>query len=89
LNRHRTPPRRSAPGQPRQSAKSIERNLRCQHRERIGVLRPVDLRLLAVVIGKLFFPAQDETTSLLLSVGTFGISFVIRPLGAIVLGSIR
>ncbi|WP_016834205.1 MFS transporter [Herbaspirillum lusitanum] len=41
----------------------------------------------AVVIGKLFFPTQDETTSLLLSVGTFGISFVIRPLGAIVLGS--
>ncbi|MDR6584302.1 MFS transporter [Herbaspirillum sp. BH-1] len=41
----------------------------------------------AVVIGKLFFPAQDDTTSLLLSVGTFGISFVIRPLGAIVLGS--
>src|SRR5450830_1203844 len=41
----------------------------------------------AVVIGKLFFPAQDETTSLLLSVGTFGISFIIRPLGAIVLGS--
>lgn len=41
----------------------------------------------AVVIGKLFFPAADETTSLLLSVGTFGISFVMRPLGAIVLGS--
>ena len=41
----------------------------------------------AVVIGKLFFPAADETTSLLLSVGTFGISFIMRPLGAIVLGS--
>lgn len=41
----------------------------------------------AIVIGKLFFPAADETTSLLLSVGTFGISFVMRPLGAIVLGS--
>jgi MHS family proline/betaine transporter-like MFS transporter len=41
----------------------------------------------AVVIGKLFFPAADETTSLLLSVGTFGISFITRPLGAIVLGS--
>ena len=41
----------------------------------------------AVVIGKLFFPAQDETTSLLLSVGTFGVSFLVRPLGAIVLGS--
>ncbi|MFZ6644696.1 MFS transporter [Undibacterium sp. TJN25] len=41
----------------------------------------------AVVIGKLFFPVENETTSLLLSVGTFGISFVMRPLGAIVLGS--
>ncbi|WP_198024871.1 MFS transporter [Bradyrhizobium sp. Cp5.3] len=41
----------------------------------------------AVVIGKLFFPTADETTSLLLSVGTFGISFVMRPLGAIILGS--
>jgi MHS family proline/betaine transporter-like MFS transporter len=41
----------------------------------------------AVVIGKLFFPAADETTSLLLSVGTFGISFIMRPLGAMLLGS--
>ncbi|WP_397452836.1 MFS transporter [Pseudomonas sp. NA-150] len=41
----------------------------------------------AVVIGKLFFPSENETTSLLLSVGTFGISFLIRPLGAMVLGS--
>ncbi|GAC1329818.1 MAG: MFS transporter [Collimonas sp.] len=41
----------------------------------------------AIVIGKLFFPAADETTSLLLSVGTFGISFIMRPLGAIILGS--
>jgi MHS family proline/betaine transporter-like MFS transporter len=41
----------------------------------------------AIVIGKLFFPASDETTSLLLSVGTFGISFVMRPLGAVILGS--
>jgi len=41
----------------------------------------------AIVMGKLFFPAVDETISLLLSVGTFGISFVMRPLGAILLGS--
>ncbi|MBP0597261.1 MFS transporter [Herbaspirillum sp. LeCh32-8] len=41
----------------------------------------------AVIIGKLFFPADNETTSLLLSVGTFGISFVMRPLGAVVLGA--
>jgi MHS family proline/betaine transporter-like MFS transporter len=41
----------------------------------------------AVVISKLFFPAASETVSLMLAVGTFGISFIMRPLGAIVLGS--
>jgi MHS family proline/betaine transporter-like MFS transporter len=41
----------------------------------------------AVVIGRLFFPSDNETTSLLLSVGSFGISFLMRPLGAMVLGS--
>lgn len=41
----------------------------------------------AIVIGQLFFPAHDASTSLLLSVGTFGISFVTRPLGSIILGS--
>ncbi|GAB3626634.1 MFS transporter [Pandoraea terrae] len=41
----------------------------------------------AIVIGQLFFPSHDATTSLLLSVGTFGISFVTRPLGSIILGS--
>ncbi|WP_321881637.1 MFS transporter [Burkholderia cepacia] len=41
----------------------------------------------AIVIGQLFFPTHDAATSLLLSVGTFGISFVTRPLGSIVLGS--
>lgn len=41
----------------------------------------------AVIIGKLFFPTDNETTTLLLSVGTFGISFVMRPLGAVVLGA--
>lgn len=41
----------------------------------------------AVVIGKLFFPSDNETTSLLLAVGSFGISFLMRPLGAMVLGS--
>jgi len=41
----------------------------------------------AIVIGKLFFPAEDSATSLLLSVASFGISFITRPLGAMVLGS--
>jgi MHS family proline/betaine transporter-like MFS transporter len=41
----------------------------------------------AIVIGQTFFPSHDAKTSLLLSVGTFGVSFVTRPLGAIILGS--
>jgi MHS family proline/betaine transporter-like MFS transporter len=41
----------------------------------------------AIVIGKQFFPASDEATSLLLSVASFGVSFVTRPLGAMLLGS--
>lgn len=41
----------------------------------------------AVTIAKLFFPATDETVSLLLTLGTFAVSYLIRPLGAAVLGS--
>jgi MFS transporter, MHS family, proline/betaine transporter len=40
----------------------------------------------APVIAKQFFPVHDEWLSTLLAVGTFGISFLMRPLGAIVLG---
>lgn len=40
----------------------------------------------AVYISKLFFPSGNETISLLLTLGTFGVSFFMRPLGAIVLG---
>jgi MHS family proline/betaine transporter-like MFS transporter len=41
----------------------------------------------AVSISKVFFPAADETASLLYAFGTFGAAYVIRPLGAIVLGA--
>jgi MHS family proline/betaine transporter-like MFS transporter len=43
--------------------------------------------IFATVISKVFFPAQDETVSLLLTLGTFGVSFLIRPIGAVVLGA--
>ncbi len=42
--------------------------------------------LLAVTIAKLFFPAGSELNSLLLSMATFGIGLVTRPVGAVVLG---
>lgn len=41
---------------------------------------------LAVVIAKVFFPADSEFVSLLITVGTFGASYVMRPLGAVLLG---
>ena len=40
----------------------------------------------ATTIAKIFFPATDDTVSLLLALGTFGVSYLVRPLGAIVLG---
>jgi MFS family permease len=41
----------------------------------------------AIVIGKQFFPTGDEWSSLMLSVGTFGISYIMRPLGSVFLGA--
>src|SRR5215475_3486507 len=40
----------------------------------------------AAIIGKLFFPAGNDTTSLLLALATFGVGFVMRPLGGIAFG---
>lgn len=40
----------------------------------------------AAIIGKLFFPAGSDTTSLLLALATFGVGFVVRPIGGIVFG---
>ena len=41
----------------------------------------------AVYISKAFFPTNDQTTSLLLTFGTFGLSFLARPIGGLVLGT--
>ena len=40
----------------------------------------------AVQIGAVFFPAKDETSSLLWTLGTFGMGFLTRPLGGAVIG---
>jgi MFS family permease len=44
--------------------------------------------LFAVYIGNAFFPSADHSLSLLLSLATFGIGFVFRPIGALVLGTL-
>lgn len=41
----------------------------------------------AVYIARVFFPTEDPALSLILALGTFAVSFLIRPLGALVLGS--
>ncbi len=41
----------------------------------------------AGTIAKLFFPTGDDTQSLLWALATFGVTFFMRPFGAVVLGS--
>jgi len=40
----------------------------------------------AVQIGAVFFPVKDSTGSLLLTLGTFGVGFLTRPLGGALIG---
>ncbi len=42
----------------------------------------------ALIIGRLFFPSNNPLSSLLLSLGTFGAGFVMRPLGAMFIGHV-
>lgn len=42
---------------------------------------------LAATMAKLFFPPGDDTIALLLTFATFGVTFLVRPLGAVVLGA--
>ena len=42
---------------------------------------------LAILIGKLFFPAYGQSEQLLFAIGSFGVGFVMRPLGGFVIGA--
>src|ERR1700733_1737559 len=41
----------------------------------------------AVYVSKAFFPNSDPTISLLLTFGTFGLAFLVRPIGGVMLGA--
>lgn len=41
----------------------------------------------ATIIAKLYFPVEGQLTQLMLAVGTFGVGFIMRPVGGIVLGA--
>jgi MFS family permease len=40
----------------------------------------------ATIIGKLYFPVEGQLAQLMLAVGTFGVGFIMRPVGGVVLG---
>jgi MHS family proline/betaine transporter-like MFS transporter len=42
----------------------------------------------AAIIGKLFFPSSSPLASLLMSLATFGAGFLMRPLGAMIIGNL-
>ncbi|GMA39782.1 MFS transporter [Mobilicoccus caccae] len=42
---------------------------------------------MAPVISRLFFPELDSTVGLIVTFGLFGVSYLIRPLGAVVIGN--
>lgn len=42
----------------------------------------------AAIIGKLFFPSSSPFASLLMSLATFGAGFIMRPLGAMMIGNL-
>src|ERR1700746_2540255 len=41
----------------------------------------------AVYMAEVFFPTTDPNVSLLITFGTFGLAYVVRPLGALVVGT--
>jgi MFS transporter, MHS family, proline/betaine transporter len=41
----------------------------------------------AVTIAEVFFPVGSPTVSLLITFGTFGLAYVVRPLGAVIVGT--
>src|SRR3984957_6994472 len=41
----------------------------------------------AVTIAEVFFPAGSQTTSLLLPFSAFGLAYIVRPLGAVIVGT--
>ena len=41
----------------------------------------------AVYMSEVFFPTSDPNVSLLITFGTFGLAYVVRPLGALIVGS--
>ncbi len=41
----------------------------------------------AVTIAEVFFPVSNKTVSLLITFGTFGLAYLVRPLGAVIVGT--
>src|ERR1700758_1142016 len=74
----------------------MQADVMAQRRRRVVISSPIGnalewfdftvFGLFAGIIGKLFFPADNPSSSLLLAFATFGIAFAARPLGGLLFG---
>jgi len=51
------------------------------------MVRPAGLRHVRGRAGKTVLPTTDPSVSLLLSLGTFALAWLVRPIGAVVIGA--
>src|SRR5260370_1153454 len=77
----------SCPRSGRPSARRAPQVLAVSAGNALGFYDFVTYSYFATQIGATFFPAHDKSISLILSLATFGIGFLTRPIGAIVLGT--
>ena len=82
----------AAPAEMSQAAKPLEKNItKLIVATSIGnALEWYDITLygyFALYVSKAFFPNDDQATSLLLTFGTFGLAYLARPIGGVVLGA--
>src|SRR6516165_4197943 len=84
INERKSGRRRTRDARRRRGDTSDHRFVR---RQCARILRDPGLRLFRRDHSKVFFPAANEAVSILVTLGTFGISFLARPVGAIFLGA--
>ena len=77
----------SVPGvAPRHVPDAAARDWRRRHRQRAGVYDFAVYAFLATVLARKTFPSGDELSALLATSAVFGVGFVVRPFGGIIIG---
>ncbi|WP_017198302.1 MFS transporter [Arthrobacter sp. M2012083] len=92
-----TTPQTQVPPEPASSSSASNEALNPQVSKRVAVAAGIGHFLewfdfavygfLAVTIGQLFFPSDNPTVSLLSSLSVFGVAFLFRPMGGLIIGA--